>query len=252
MRKFIDFCLNIIPVSQAPLSISRKPLQSDVVAHALGQWNGENYLNCQEAFEENYAKGLRLFETDFSLTSDGAVVLFHDGHEERFGLKKSFTEVDFLSARPFGSHLLNLEALGKLLLKYPDSKIITDVKDDNLKVLMIINQKLNQMGVNVSSQIIPQIYHPSEFPKIKAMGFEQMIFTVYRFKKRKNLTARFLRQNPEISALTVPDKWIEKKNYVKLAKQCDIDIFVHSINDEKRREQLKKLGVRGIYSHQLF
>lgn len=252
MDKFISFLLNLIPVSSSRLSFSRTQLPQTVIAHAMGEWNGEIYLNCKEAFESNYAKGIRLFETDFSLSSDGKIVLFHDGHEERFGLKKNFSESEFLAVRPFGATLLNLQGLVDLLAKHPDAKIITDVKDNNLTVLKSLVELMKTKGLDHSEMIIPQVYHPDEFPQVKALNFKRMIFTVYRFKKKKNLTARFLRKTPEISALTVPDKWIEKKKYVELAQKCQIDTYVHSINDESRKKQLYAKGVKGIYSHRLF
>jgi hypothetical protein len=68
----------------------------------------------------------------------------------------------------------------------------------------------------------------------------------------KNLTARLLKKHPEIIALTVPDKWIEAKNYIKLGKKCSIDIFVHPIESEKRRDELFRKGVSGIYTANLF
>lgn len=252
MRKITEFFQNLIPVSSGPLIFSRKPLEHNIVAHALGEWNGENYLNCQEAFETNYQKGVRLFETDISVTKDGKVVLFHDGHEERFGLKKDFTEAEFLKAKPFGATLLNLEMLGKLLLKFPDARIITDIKDDNLKILQELVTTFENQGVDARKAVIPQIYNPYEFSEIKKLNFDQYIFTVYRFRKKQNILGRFLKKHPEISALTVPDKWVESKNYLPLAKKVQIDVFVHSINKTNRRDELISKGVTGVYTPNLF
>jgi len=251
IKKLFEFVTNLIPSGNGKLPFSRKAIGHQLVVHAFGEWKGEAYLNCKEAFEENYAKGLRLFEVDFSLSSDKKIVLFHDGHEERFGLSKNFNEASFLAASPYGATLLNLTSFIELLVKYPDVTIITDVKDDNVLVLSKIVEVFKQHSLDHTNRLIPQIYHPSEFPGIKKLNFSKIIFTVYRFRKKKNLTARFLRKTPEISALTVPDKWIESKDYLQLAQSCQIDLFVHTINDHKRRDSLFSKGVKGIYSDRL-
>jgi glycerophosphoryl diester phosphodiesterase len=251
MKKAIERILNLIPVSSSPVTFQRDRIDTQVIAHALGMWKGEKYLNSKDAFETSYEKGVRFFETDISLTRDNKIVLFHDGHESRFGLRKDFSEKEFVEARPFGTELLTAEGLASLLAKYSDARIITDVKDDNVFVLKKLSEIFTSHGIDPKQRIIPQIYHPSEFKAVKALGFKHMIFTVYRFRKRINLTARFLRNHPEISALTVPDKWIDK-GYSKLAETCNIDIFVHSISDPKRRDELFRKGVHGIYTHDLF
>lgn len=252
MKNIGQYILNLIPSSSTPLNYRRSQLEHKIAAHALGEWNGQNYLNCREAFEANYAKGVRLFEADFAHSSDNKIVLLHDGHEETFGLKKNFTEAEFLSVKPFGATLLNLKGFVDQIIRYPDVIIITDVKDNNLVVLKAIVEEFKSKNLDYKKTIVPQIYHPSEFPAVNRLGFERIIFTVYRFRNMKNLTARFLRKTPQICALTVPDKWIEKKNYLRLIKQCQIDIYVHSINDEKRRDYLYSKGVKGIYTHSLF
>lgn len=48
------------------------------IAHAGGGINGQKYLNSLEALNQNYSQGLRLFELDLKLTSDGFIVAVHD------------------------------------------------------------------------------------------------------------------------------------------------------------------------------
>lgn len=251
MTKIIESLINLFPVTSTDLPYSRRSLGSKVVAHAMGDWNGEKYLNCLEAFETNYSRGARVFETDLHITSDDKTVLFHEGYEKRFGLPNHFTESQFLNAKPFGATLMNLVSLVQLTKKYPDVKIVTDVKTDNVAVLSRLVHIFKSENADFKQFIIPQIYHPNEFNSVKELGFESMIFTVYRFRKMKNLTARLLRKHPEIIALTVPDKWIESKNYIELSQKCSIDIFVHSIESEDRRDYLYERGVFGIYTPNL-
>ena len=48
------------------------------IAHAGGGLNGQKYLNTLESLNKNYSKGLKLFELDLKLTSDGFIVAVHD------------------------------------------------------------------------------------------------------------------------------------------------------------------------------
>ena len=59
-------------------------LNSDpvLIAHSLGGIENGKYSNSLEAFQSNYAKGMRVFETDFSWTSDHVLVLRHDWERE--------------------------------------------------------------------------------------------------------------------------------------------------------------------------
>lgn len=153
---------------------------------------------------------MRFFEADISLTSNGTIVLFHDGDEKRFGLRPGFTEEEFLATRPYGATLLNAEGLAEFFVQHPDAYLITDVKDDNFSVLTELLECFIKYGLDAKKIIIPQIYNPSEFDKIRQLQFSRYIFTVYRFKKKMKQTATFLRNNPEFCALTVPEKWVNK------------------------------------------
>ena len=250
-KRFIDIFSNLVTYSKNPLPIKRGHIEAQVIAHAMGEWNGQSYLNCQQAFEENYKKGVRYFEVDLYKTSDNKIVCFHDVHEERFGLCHGFTEADFKLAAPYGARLLVLESIAKLLKNHPDAYIITDVKNDNYTALCEVVNIFKEYGIDFKKKIIPQIYNPYEFDSVSTLGFERFIFTVYRFRKKMNLVAKFLQQHPQVVALTVPDKWVHK-GYIHLAKDCNIQLFVHTINTEDRKKELISQGASGIYSDLLF
>lgn len=245
----LDFFMNLLPQSQKPFELERNSIQSKIIVHALGEYNGEKYLNSLEAFEASYGKGHKVFEVDFFHTSDDKIVLFHDGHEERFGLNKGFTEKEFLASTKLGTPL-NLEAFGKLLNKYSDVRIITDVKDDNYKALKTIESELSRMGIAVSERIIPQVYNPYEFEDIKTLSFKNYIFTDYRFKKKYKEVTRFLKKYPQISALTIPVKRVGQE-YKNLAKECRIDVYVHTINSADKAKEVLSWGAQGVYSDSL-
>jgi glycerophosphoryl diester phosphodiesterase len=47
-----------------------------LVGHAFGEIDGNAYSNSLEAFRENYSLGIKVFEVDFSVTSDARSFVF--------------------------------------------------------------------------------------------------------------------------------------------------------------------------------
>lgn len=56
------------------LSLSNTQAKPLMIAHAGGGINGLSYSNSIEALDLNYDKGFRIFELDFSWTSEGQSV----------------------------------------------------------------------------------------------------------------------------------------------------------------------------------
>ena len=68
--------------SQAPSNLLR-------IAHAGGQIENETYTNSLEALNANFKEGFRVFEIDFSWTTDTQLVCLHDweqSFERSFGV----------------------------------------------------------------------------------------------------------------------------------------------------------------------
>src|SRR5436190_13322858 len=83
------------------------PLPSLRIAHAGGALSEGIYCNCREAFDRSYRRGFRLFETDFSTTTDDQIVLVHDwGPEFRFwfGRPGPLSHNQFMAARLRGGY----------------------------------------------------------------------------------------------------------------------------------------------------
>lgn len=102
--------------------------QDITIAHAFGGIDGVSYTNSLEAFRENYAKGHRTFEVDFSVTSDGRLVCLHDwGTAQKNGVTAggAASEEEFLAAKFAGKYTtLSLASLLALMKEYPDIWIV--------------------------------------------------------------------------------------------------------------------------------
>ena len=58
--------------------------QNRLVAHALGAIEDKKETNSKEAFIHSWENGYKVLEADFSLTSDGVVVVRHDFDQDSY------------------------------------------------------------------------------------------------------------------------------------------------------------------------
>ncbi len=155
------------------------------IAHAGGGVNDETYTNSLEALNLNIKQGFLFFELDFSFTSDNHLVCLHDWKHDflrSFGFetknKLTLAEFEKLVRDKCQFQKLTLKTLVEWMKNNPSATIITDVKEDNVKALSILMQKIP----DAQNRIIPQIYFPENFEKVKSMGFKKIIWTLYRYK----------------------------------------------------------------------
>lgn len=142
-------------------------LDKPLVIHAMGKINDDTYTNSLEAFEYHYLNGQRVFEVDFSVTSDGKLVARHDwGDGKQSGLDQEHipTEKVFLQNKICGKYTpLSIEKLVKLMQTYEDVIIVTDTKDlepqlakEEISLIISAAKKLN--ADSVLERFVVQIY----------------------------------------------------------------------------------------------
>lgn len=95
---------------------------------------------------------------------------------------------------------LTMDQLAEILQKNPQVHIITDTKEDNVAILTAIQKQYPQL----LKQIIPQIYQYEEYEPIKALGYEDIILTLYKMTNERNgaRIAKFVQEN-DIFAVTM-------------------------------------------------
>ena len=130
-----------------------QPSTVPLIAHAGGGLAEEFYTNDREAMDLAVRNGFELIELDFGM-KDGALRLWHPGH-------------------PVSS--MSLRDLMVWLEEHPHIRIVTDVKTDNLEGLADIKRTAGDL----QGRFIPQIYHPSRYEAVRAMGYEDVILTLY-------------------------------------------------------------------------
>ena len=233
------------------------------IAHAMGAIDGYDYTNSLEAFEYNYSLGHRVFEVDFSVTSDGKMACMHDwnfGYQDGVDSEHIPSEETFKSIPIAGKYTaLTLKDLLLLMEEYEDIYIVTDTKSGGAKIaehMEIIMETVRETGTeDVLDRLIIQMYKPNMSEKIKNVyDFPIMILTLYssvwdetsegflpicRFCKNNNIryiTMWWYLATPEI---------------LDIAKSYGITVFVHTVNDLDMAEELIQSGVGGVYTDEL-
>ena len=222
------------------------------IAHAGGQIGNATYTNSIDALELNYDAGFRVFEMDFSFTSDQQLVCLHDWEE-------SFERSFGLPARPAVSLLVfeqlvrdrseynkcTLASLMQWFSTHPQAILVTDVKERNLEALAVISSKYPQL----IDRVIPQIYHPDEYSPTRDLGYKRIIWTLYLYPGSAS-TVLSNAQTMDLWAITMDT------NRANQGLGLDLDAiaipsYVHTINDYADYLYFKSAGVDEIYTDNL-
>ena len=229
-----------------------KPLR---VAHAGGGISNQTYTNSFEALNSNIKKGFQYFELDFIFTSDHRLVCLHDWKDNFnriFGFKTdkrlTLNEFELLIKTKSKITPCTIDILSEWMINNPTAYIITDIKERNIKGLKILLERIPE----AKSRIIPQIYFPENFIKIKELGFEQVIWTLYRYSGSNKQVLEWVDKFYGPFAITMP-KERSKSRLSKKLKNRHIPTYVHTINSKRIKDNLlNNFSVTEIYTDFLF
>ena len=191
------------------------------VLHAGGLYKGQTYTNSIESFEKN-GKGLKYLEIDFQLTKDYKLICAHDIKKETLtyeeflkeNKKKKIKECDYKSLKNW-------------LKKNPNKIIITDIKSkDNLKALKFIQHNFD----NYKKNFIPQIYDPKNYELVKNMGYEDIIWTLYRYGHQDFNKIIDIIKNKFFFAVTMSTNVAKKGLSKRITEETETKTFVHTVN----------------------
>jgi hypothetical protein len=221
----------------------------EYIAHAGGGIGKLSYTNSLEALETNYRRGHRFFEIDLNWTSDQQLVLTHDW-EKAF---RSLFPARKLAGAPTLKEFLRLKMrenltpmsfadLARWLRTHGDARIVTDVKDDNLRALARISAE----WPDLLERIIPQIYTFEEYDPVWGMGYRNIILTLYVADYPDKQVVAFARRR-KLFGITMVDQRALGALPNKLAK-TRTPVFAHTVNSPAMKEKLEANGVSGVYT----
>lgn len=228
------------------------PKLSPAVAHGGGLLEGAALTNSLEALSINKAR-YDLIEVDLNWTIDGELVCLHDWEESfaaRFGDPKQPVDLatfrTLLSLTPDRPQNCDLETLADWLRANPGPRIVTDIKADPVKGLELIAERYPDLV----PRFVPQAYQPDEIAQVRALGYGQVIWTLYKFGNDREAILREAKTHLP-TAIAMPVEMARSGLLATLAIDLDLPLYVHSVNDKDQAVCLLAMGATGIYSAEL-
>lgn len=238
-----------------------------VIVHALGEIDDITYSNSKEAMENSYCNGKKLLECDLIMTSDNQVVACHDWEiwnswNDNTGVETGDetaipTFDEFMSTKIMGRYTaLSGEDLIIYMKEHPDVYIITDTKEADPDVLgepftALVNLALENDCEDVLDRFVVQIYHGYMYGVINDIyPFSNYIFTLYQegyrgSKDKIKEYASFCASN-NVDVITMNVQYYNDE-LLDICNRYGVQIFVHTVNDEKEIKTLLEKGV-GVYT----
>lgn len=227
-----------------------------VIIHAAGALRTQAgdeaiYTNSLDALQNMYYAGNRFCEIDIRETSDGVLICAH-GDEEHLAngseLPADAKSGDFLSERLFGEFTpMTVEMLAAFMHEHPDLTVITDAQGDNLR----ISRKLAEAWPELRDRFIIQIYHESEYDPVRELGFQNLIYTLYRAAdEERNLweIAHFAEKHKLVGITIQKEQFYSVKNRIAMA-HCGLPFMFHTVDDAAEIEaMLRKPYVAAVYT----
>ena len=243
-----------IRVSDEVLAVRQYIRENEHVIHGGGYLktsagNIVSVTNSYESLVNAYNYGNRVFEFDIRETLDGVLVCAH-GDDETFtngiALPSDTDSRHFLDALVYGEfHTMSLETLTEFMKEHQDVLVVTDVKDSNFETC----RKIAERYPELRNRFIIQIYYPEEFDSIQALGFPNIVFTVYRTGQRNIWKIADFAQNHELVAVTFPAAYFNSFR-IRCAMACaGVPFMFFTVNEKDEMEKmLSRRFVLGVYT----
>ena len=248
--------VDVLPVRREVEAVRTAISETGRIVHAGGfLWTEDGdlvaYTNSWDALVNMYGQGNRICEIDIRETYDGVLVCAHgdDVHlATGSDLPVTATAEEFENTRIFGEFTpMTVDMLADFMREHPDLYIITDAQGDNLDIC----RKLAGAYPDLKDRFIIQIYHEDEYDGIRGMGFQYVIYTLYRSEDaERNLwqVGRFA-QSHELVGITAQRELFDSlKNRLAMAC-CGTPYMFHTVDDvHVLEEMLRKPYVCAVYT----
>jgi glycerophosphoryl diester phosphodiesterase len=222
----------------------------------LGGVNEDTYTNSLEAFEAGIDKGYKVFEADFSVTSDEKIVCSHNFEDFNGEIPDYDT---FMNTKIYGKYTpLDMKDLVALLYENKGIYLMTDFKwdnsfgSDNHEVTLIMDELVSDIeSYNDNSlydRVIIQIYSEDNYSVIENYGcFSNYVYTLYNYAYPIYDEIAAFCLEKQIPVVTM-EKSRATVEHVSTLDQWNIKVYSHTINDKDEAQRLIDDGVTGIYT----
>lgn len=234
------------------------------IIHGAGKLEGHNlygevkFFTCSnslEGFRQCLEQDCEFVETDFSFTSDGELVCIHDwypSYSDDIHFEGDALSLEaFMNTKIFRQYTpVSLDMLADMLKSNKRLFIITDIKDDNIGGLRYIAEKYPDL----TGRFIAQIYSESEYAHARELGYDYIIYTLYRLDwNSKTDTERhrsFAETNPLVG-IAFSYELCEVPGFLDGMKKAGVPLFVHTVNDREEQDMYFSMGIQGVYTDEV-
>ncbi|MCZ8522509.1 MULTISPECIES: phosphatidylinositol-specific phospholipase C/glycerophosphodiester phosphodiesterase family protein [Paenibacillus] len=256
----------LFPLSVPAVSAAEQPkpewTEYSLIAHAMGGIDGVDYTNSLEAFQENYAKGQRVFEADFTLTEDGQLAARHDWLPylaDKFKQDIPAEKRDVpLTMSEFKSYPilrkytpLSIDDVASLLKRYPDVYLVTDTKETDPALVQqqftLIRNAVNKVDPKLINRIVPELYTPSMIQQARdIIPFPNYIYSLYLSELKPDEIVEYV-QSHGIRVVAMPSERATPE-FIADLKEAGAVAYVHSLNKPDEVKAFLDMGVNGVYT----
>jgi len=257
-----------IPGSEPPYNFDYSWAETNpYIAHAFGGILGDSYTNSYEAFLLNYQLGHRVFEVDFSVTSDGKTVAAHDPEHWTANSQvsptpnaaspapdvQSFTYDNFMSSLWYGKyHPVDLTELFQILQDHPDIYIVTDTKyldkEHVQQQFSAFRSTADGIDLALLDHFIIQIYQPEMLDQIMTIyPWKSVIYTLYNDPNWTPENVLAFSEASGVKFITIWDDLLTT-DISNLWKPSGIKIATHTLNNATRAADSHARGADIIYT----
>ena len=205
------------------------------------------YNNSEEAIRHNLALNFEWFELDFDwvggdlLTDAGRAAVTSD----RTGSYYSAKDENLASSEKMeNTKSLTLPDIKRLMEEFPKMKVCTDVKSHNVAALALMKSELPEV---FADRVVAQIYQPEEYGPVREMGFNNIIWTMYKYSgtDAQALSSLTLMS---LTCVTMPQARAES-GFARVCREAGERVMTHTVNDPELLERLRReCSVDEVYS----
>jgi glycerophosphoryl diester phosphodiesterase len=211
-------------------------------------YDGSNSL---EGLQQCADAGCEVIEIDFNFTSDGYLACIHDWYTEyadEITNNVPLTLDEFLECKIYRNFTpVWLGDIVDFLRENEGTYIVTDIKDDNLGGVAAIAE----YAPDLKNRFIVQIYDESEYDAVRELGFEYIVYTLYRLdwgpKVDWKALGEFSKTHPLIG-FTFSYELCPVEGYVEGMLKSGTPLYIHTVNGEEEQQLYFAMGITGIYT----
>lgn len=211
-------------------------------------YDGSNSL---EGLEQCADAGCEVIEIDFNFTSDGYLACIHDWYTEyadEITNNVPLTLDEFLECKIYRNFTpIWLGDIVDFLRENDGTYIVTDIKDNNVAGAAAIAE----YAPDLKNRFIVQIYDESEYDAVRELGFEYIVYTLYRLEWAPKVDWRalgeFSKTHPLIG-FTFSYELCSVDGYVEGMLKSGTPLYIHTVNGDEEQKPYFDMGITGIYT----